>query len=68
MSAATSPSAGRFIKASEAARRLSLSSEQFARVMRHGLITVRRLPGCRPMVLEDDVSRLAKESTTPASK
>jgi hypothetical protein len=45
---------------------LGVNRNCFARILARGLLTTRRIPGSRPLVLRADVERLVKESTFPA--
>jgi hypothetical protein len=55
-----------WIRTIEAREQLGLSSEQMGRLIRRGVVTVKSLPGLRPLVLRSDVERLASESIKPA--
>jgi excisionase family DNA binding protein len=56
----------RWLKTRAAADALGVSSQTLRRMIRRGMIKVRRLPGAHPRVAADDVVRLISESTHAA--
>jgi len=56
-----------WISASEAARAMQLAPQSFKRIVDLGKITVRKLPGARPVYLASDVAKLIQESTQKAT-
>ncbi len=58
---------GGFMSTVEARAVLGLNPDQLQRLLKKGLITVRRIPGARPQLLRADVERVAEESIEPAT-
>jgi len=54
------------VKIAEAAKLLGINADQVARLIRKGRLGTKQYPGLRPLVLLDDVERLARESICPA--
>jgi excisionase family DNA binding protein len=67
MKAAPEVGAERWISVRAASDRLGIPAPTMRRLVRRGMITTRRLPGTRPLVLEADVERLAQEYTQSAA-
>lgn len=54
------------INGAEAAKTLGVTVDQLSRMGRLGKLTVRRIPGTRPMYLRSEVEALAESSMRPA--
>ena len=57
-----------WITATIAAKELGCPFQAIRRIARAGHITIREIPGCDPLYLASDVSRLAEASTRPATR
>ena len=57
----------RWISTVEARHRLGLTQEAFAKLVRRGVFTTRRIPGLRAQVLASEVEKMRRESVHPAN-